>query len=37
MSAIDWSDTNTHWGEVGHNLHESSTGSWVTSAHGEDQ
>lgn len=30
---IDWSDTNTHWGEVGHNVHHAENGSWVGDKH----
>ena len=32
---VDWNSE--HWGEAGHNVHESSTGSWLPSAHGEEQ
>lgn len=34
-SLIDW-DSPT-FGQSGHNVHESSTGSWLASAHGEEQ
>lgn len=27
---IDWSDTNTHWGEAGHNVHIAENGSFVS-------
>lgn len=35
MSRIDWQSPT--WGKPGHNVHEDSHGSWVPSAHGEDQ
>jgi len=37
MKRIDWSESNGHWGQAGHNVHESETGSWVTSVHGQEQ
>lgn len=31
---VDWSDDNTSWGG---NVHHDPTGSWVPSAHGQEQ
>lgn len=33
MTPIDWSDSNTHWGEVGFNVHVADNGSHVADAH----
>jgi len=32
---VDWNSET--WGQAGHNVHESETGSWVTSVHGQEQ
>lgn len=31
---VDWNSE--HWGEAGHNVHVSETGSWVSDRHGEE-
>lgn len=37
MRRIDWSDDNPNWGNPATCVHESSTGSWLTSTHGQEQ